>query len=84
MAVQDPVIGVPEITAIDLVDDYPPKADEISTMVCNNEYDQIIIGVDDRHGLLPCIKLVRRLVTKHLNPRYRGRVWGRRQPGAQS
>ena len=43
MAVQDPVIVVPGITAIDLVDDYPPKADEMSTMVFNKEYDRIMI-----------------------------------------
>ena len=76
MAVQDPVIVVPGITAVDVVDDYPSKADEISTMVFNREYDL--------HGLFPCINLVRRLVTKHLNPRYRGRVWGRCLPGARS
>ncbi|MDH3440498.1 MAG: hypothetical protein OEM63_07085, partial [Gammaproteobacteria bacterium] len=46
--------------------------------------DRIMVGVGGLHGLLPRINLVQRLVTKHLNPRYRGRVWGRRLPGAQS
>ena len=46
--------------------------------------DRIMVGVGDLHGLLPRINLVQRLISKHLNPRYRGRIWGRRLPGAQS
>ncbi|MGI9261978.1 MAG: lipase/acyltransferase domain-containing protein [Woeseiaceae bacterium] len=46
--------------------------------------DRIMVGVGGLHGLLPGINLVQRLVTKHLNPRYHGRVWGRRLPGARS
>lgn len=46
--------------------------------------DRLMVGVGGLHGLLPRINLVRRLITRHLNPRYRGRVWGRRLPGARS
>ncbi len=46
--------------------------------------DRIMVGVGGLHGLLPRINLVQRLVTRHLNPRYHGQVWGRRLPGAQS
>ena len=46
--------------------------------------DRIMVGLGGLHGLLPRINLVQRLVTKHLNPRYRGRVWGRRLPGVRS
>ena len=46
--------------------------------------DRLMVGVGGLHGLLPRINLVRRLITRHLNPRYRGRVWGRRLPGAKS
>jgi len=38
MGVQNPVIVIPGITATNLVDDYPLKADEIWTMVFNKEY----------------------------------------------
>jgi len=46
--------------------------------------DRIMVGLGGFHGLLPRINLVQRLVTKHLRPDYRGRVWGRRLPGARS
>ena len=46
--------------------------------------DRVLAGVGGFHGLLPRVNLVQRLVTRHLNPRYHGRVWGRRLPGAQS
>ncbi len=46
--------------------------------------DKLLVEVGGFHGLLPRINLVQRLVTKHLNPAYRGRVWGRRVPGARS
>ena len=41
MRAQNPVIVIPGITATSLVDDYPPKADEIWTMVFNKEYDRV-------------------------------------------
>lgn len=44
--------------------------------------DRLLVDVGGMHGLLPRINLVQRLVTKHLHPRYRGEVWGRRVPGA--
>lgn len=47
-------------------------------------HDRIMVGLGGLHGLLPGINLVQRLVTKHLNPRYQGRVWGRRLPGVRS
>lgn len=46
--------------------------------------DRLLIAVGGFHGLLPRINLVQRLVTRHLQPGYRGRVWGRRLPGAAS
>jgi hypothetical protein len=46
--------------------------------------DRVLAGLGGFHGLLPRINLVQRLVTKHLRPAYRGRVWGRRLPGARS
>lgn len=46
--------------------------------------DRVMAGVGGFHGLMPRVNLVQRLVTRHLNPRYSGRVWGRRLPGAQS
>lgn len=46
--------------------------------------DRIMVGLGGFHGLLPRINLVQRLVTKHLRPDYRGRVWGRRLPGARA
>ncbi|MDH3440884.1 MAG: alpha/beta hydrolase, partial [Gammaproteobacteria bacterium] len=47
LAMQNPVIVVPGITATDLVDDYPLKADEIWTMVFNKEYDRVALHPDD-------------------------------------
>lgn len=44
--------------------------------------DRLLVDIGGMHGLLPRINLVQRLVTKHLLPRYRGEVWGRRVPGA--
>jgi pimeloyl-ACP methyl ester carboxylesterase len=46
--------------------------------------DRIMAGLGGLHGLLPRVNLVQRLVTKHLRPDYRGRVWGRRLPGARA
>jgi len=46
--------------------------------------DKLLVEVGGFHGLLPRVNVVQRLVTKHLNPDYRGRVWGRRVPGARS
>jgi len=46
--------------------------------------DRIMVDLGGLHGLLPRINLVQRLVTKHLQPAYRGRVWGRRLPGVRS
>lgn len=46
--------------------------------------DRLLVEVGGFHGLLPGVNLVQRLVTRHLLPKYRGRVWGRRLPGARS
>ncbi len=46
--------------------------------------DRLMVNLGGFHGLLPRINLVQRLVTKHLQPAYRGRVWGRRLPGSRS
>jgi hypothetical protein len=46
--------------------------------------DRLLVEVGGFHGLLPRVNLVQRLVTKHLLPEYRGRIWGRRLPGAGS
>ena len=46
--------------------------------------DRLLVGLGGFHGLLPRINLVQRLVTRHLRPAYRGRVWGRRLPGSRS
>lgn len=46
--------------------------------------DRLLVEVGGMHGLLPRLNIVQRLVTKHLLPRYRGEVWGRRVPGATS
>jgi pimeloyl-ACP methyl ester carboxylesterase len=46
--------------------------------------DRLLAGVGGFHGLLPRMNLVQRLVTKHLCPAYRGRVWGRRLPGSRA
>lgn len=43
--------------------------------------DKLLVEVGGMHALLPRINLVQRLVTRHLLPRYRGDVWGRRVPG---
>jgi hypothetical protein len=45
--------------------------------------DRLLAGLGGFHGLLPRVNLVQRLVTSHLNPALRGRVWGRRLPGAK-
>jgi len=47
MRFQNPVIVIPGITATDLVDHYPLKADEIWTMVFNKEYDRVALHPDD-------------------------------------
>ena len=46
--------------------------------------DKLLVEVGGMHGLLPRINLVQRLVTRHLLPRYRGDVWGRRVPGSDT
>jgi len=46
--------------------------------------DRLFVELGGFHGLLPGVNLVQRLVTRHLLPEYRGRVWGRRVPGARS
>lgn len=47
MHMQHPVIVIPGITATDLIDDYPLKADEIWTMVFNRDYERIAMHPDD-------------------------------------
>ena len=47
MAVQNPVIVVPGITATSLVDDYPLNTDELWSMVVNKEYARIALHPDD-------------------------------------
>ena len=47
MGIQNPVIVVPGITATDLVDDYPLKADEIWSMVFNKDYERLALHPDD-------------------------------------
>lgn len=46
--------------------------------------DRLLVEVGGLHALLPRINLVQRLVTRHLRPDFRGRVWGRRLPGSRS
>jgi pimeloyl-ACP methyl ester carboxylesterase len=46
--------------------------------------DKLLVEVGGLHGLLPRVNVVQRLVTKHLNPDFRGRVWGRRVPGSRT
>jgi pimeloyl-ACP methyl ester carboxylesterase len=46
--------------------------------------DRLLVEVGGMHALLPRMNIVQRLVTRHLRPRYRGEVWGRRVPGAAS
>ncbi|HEX2139557.1 MAG TPA: alpha/beta fold hydrolase [Woeseiaceae bacterium] len=46
--------------------------------------DRLLVEVGGMHGLLPRINLVQRLIVRHLLPRYRGDVWGRRVPGSDS
>lgn len=46
--------------------------------------DRLLVEVGGFHGLLPRVNVVQRLVTRHLKPDYRGRVWGRRLPGSGS
>lgn len=47
MRIQNPVIVVPGITATNLVDDYPLKADEIWTMVFTKKYERVALHPDD-------------------------------------
>ena len=47
MSTQNPVIVIPGITATNLVDDYPLKADEIWTMVFNKDYERVALHPDD-------------------------------------
>ncbi len=46
--------------------------------------DKLMVELGGFHGLLPRVNVVQRLVTRHLQPHYRGRVWGRRLPGARN
>ncbi|MGH8221402.1 MAG: esterase/lipase family protein [Woeseiaceae bacterium] len=46
--------------------------------------ERLLVEFGGFHGLLPRVNLVQRLVTRHLLPAYRGRVWGRRLPGSES
>jgi len=63
-----------------------------SQLVCVSDDDLGMLELRDRllaqvggfHGLLPRVNVVQRLVTRHLNPAYRGKVWGRRVPGSRS
>jgi len=47
MHIQNPVIVIPGITATNLIDDYPLRADEIWTMVFNKEYERVALHPDD-------------------------------------
>ncbi len=47
MPAQNPVIVIPGITASNLVDDYPLKADRIWSMVMNREYERVALHPDD-------------------------------------
>ena len=47
MAVQNPVIVIPGITATTLVDDYPLKTDELWSMVFNKEHARVALHPDD-------------------------------------
>jgi len=47
MRLQNPVIVIPGITATNLIDDYPLRADEIWTMVFNKEYERVALHPDD-------------------------------------
>ena len=44
--------------------------------------DNALVRIAGLHGVMPAINLVQRLTVRHLRPDYRGRVWGRRIPGA--
>lgn len=46
--------------------------------------DRLLVEIGGFHGLLPRVNLVQRLVTKHLQPKFSGDVWGRRMPGVPS
>jgi len=45
--------------------------------------DKFMAEIAGFHGLLPRVNVVQRLVTRHLQPAYRGTVWGRRLAGAR-
>jgi pimeloyl-ACP methyl ester carboxylesterase len=47
MAIQNPVILIPGITATELFDDYPLKTEEVWTMMLNKEYERIALHPDD-------------------------------------
>lgn len=63
-----------------------------SSLVCVTEEDLGLFELRDRllveiggfHGLLANVNLVQRLVIKHLQPKFAGKVWGRRLPGLPS
>ncbi|MGI9204492.1 MAG: lipase/acyltransferase domain-containing protein [Woeseiaceae bacterium] len=45
--------------------------------------DKFMAEIAGFHGLLPRVNVIQRLVTRHLQPNYRGTVWGRRLPGVR-
>ena len=47
MAIQNPVVVIPGITATNLLDDYPLKTDEVWSMVFAKEYERIALHPDD-------------------------------------
>lgn len=63
-----------------------------SSLVCVTEDDLGLFELRDRllvelggfHGLLPRVNLVQRLISRHLQPKFGGEVWGRRLPGAKT
>ncbi|MDO8631307.1 MAG: alpha/beta fold hydrolase [Phycisphaerales bacterium] len=69
----------------------PPFLPE-EQLVCVSPDDFSWVEVGDRtlmaaaglHAALPTMNLVQRLVVKHYRPAFRGKVWGRRVPGATS
>jgi len=67
----------------------PPFIDANQAVcVCKNDFsfyeigDQLLGAVTTLHAMLPNLNLVQRLVLKHLRPKFNGKVWGRRVPGA--
>jgi len=46
--------------------------------------DKALVKIAGLHGILPAINLVQRLTIRHLRSSYRGKIWGRRLPGAKT